>query len=75
MFAAVQVQAQFELQVFVFLPVRAMAWEGDAQDVDLWAAVRAVMVADEEELARMLDRLPMCNLVRHQVVVALAVGD
>ena len=31
------------------------------------------MVADEEELATMLDRLPFRDLVRHQVAVALAV--
>ena len=58
---------------FSFLRVLAMAWEGDAQDIDLWAAVRTIMAADAEELGLMFDRLPLRDLVRHQVAMALAV--
>ena len=33
-----------------------MAWEGETQDIDLWAAVRTILVADETELDGLLDR-------------------
>ena len=67
MFAAVQVQAQVELQVFVsLLRVFAMAWESDAQEIDLWAAVRTVLLADDLELGSMFDRVPLRDLVRYE---------
>ena len=53
--------------------VRAIASESETQDLDLWAAVRTVMVAEEEGLAPLLDHKLMRDLVRHQVAVALAI--
>ena len=55
------------------LRVFAMAWESDAQEIDLWAAVRTVMLADDMELGNMFDRVPLRDLVRHQVTLALAI--